>query len=350
MNTNNKFVKIPEERGKLKGSICTVVVTYNRKELLLKCLEALTSQSKSVDAICIIDNASTDGTPQLLLNKGFIKELPPEHISGIWESSSEISNKRKGDVAVSCPISIHYVRMVINEGGAGGFHEGLKNAYTKGYDFAWVMDDDTIPTYDSLERLIDIGLEQDHVGFVCSNVLWSDDTPHRMNIPQIKPFVQDVPFNRYISTHGLVCVEACSFVSVLIHRDAIKIVGYPIKEFFIWGDDIEYTRRITRQGYLGLLNPMSVVYHMTPDNYCVDLATDAVKNTWKHGYGIRNKVFMLRQERGYAYIPYLIYNLVHDLFRVLIVRKSDRSAFLKMLIKSYFRGLFFSPEITRDME
>ena len=46
-----------------KEKIAAVVVTYNRKELLFQCLDALLKQTYPLDAIYIIDNASTDGTP-----------------------------------------------------------------------------------------------------------------------------------------------------------------------------------------------------------------------------------------------------------------------------------------------
>ena len=56
-----------------EDTTCAVVVTYNRKELLIECLESLRKQTKPLNAIYIIDNASTDGTPNLLLEKEFIK-------------------------------------------------------------------------------------------------------------------------------------------------------------------------------------------------------------------------------------------------------------------------------------
>ena len=54
-------------------TVCVVVVTYNRKELLIECLEALSKQTRPLDGIYIIDNASADGTPELLLGKGLKK-------------------------------------------------------------------------------------------------------------------------------------------------------------------------------------------------------------------------------------------------------------------------------------
>ena len=43
-----------------KGTVCAIVVTFNRKELLIDCLDSLREQTRPLDAIYIIDNASTD--------------------------------------------------------------------------------------------------------------------------------------------------------------------------------------------------------------------------------------------------------------------------------------------------
>ena len=43
-------------------SICAVVVTFNRKKLLLHCLNALKEQTHALSHVVVIDNASTDGT------------------------------------------------------------------------------------------------------------------------------------------------------------------------------------------------------------------------------------------------------------------------------------------------
>ncbi|MEN3014688.1 MAG: glycosyltransferase, partial [bacterium] len=121
-------------------TICAVVVTYNRKHLLLECLEAIRKQTRPVQAIYIIDNHSIDGTPELLLEKGYINQLPPPVLTEPWEIELSISNQTNSE-----PIEIHYIRMHENTGGAGGFHEGLKRAYEKGYDWFWLMDDDVEP-------------------------------------------------------------------------------------------------------------------------------------------------------------------------------------------------------------
>lgn len=53
-------------------------------------------------------------------------------------------------------------------------------------------------------------------------------------------------------------IKAAIFVSLLIKASLIKALGYPIKDFFIWSDDIEYTTRITKKR-IGPYVPGSVV-------------------------------------------------------------------------------------------
>ena len=118
-----------------KETVCAVVVTYNRKTLLLECLEALRKQTRPVDGIYIIDNASTDETPEVLKESGYIPELPPSELAEPYEIEHQISNLVNGE-----PIKIFYVRMHENTGGAGGFYEGVKRGYEKGYDWLWLMD------------------------------------------------------------------------------------------------------------------------------------------------------------------------------------------------------------------
>ena len=49
----------------MENTVCTVVVTYNRKDLLIKCIESLVNQTLKPQAIYIVDNNSTDNTPEL---------------------------------------------------------------------------------------------------------------------------------------------------------------------------------------------------------------------------------------------------------------------------------------------
>jgi len=314
-----------------KETICAVVVTYNRKELLLECLEALRNQTRPLQGIYLIDNASTDGTLKLLLEKRYIKELPPENLTEPWEKEFEIKNLTDGET-----IKLHYVRMHENTGGAGGFHEGVKRGYEKGYDWLWLMDDDAIPQEIALQVLLEtttlnLGIK---IGFICSKVLWTDSSPHKMNLPRLKPLINGLCFNLY-EEHGILLISGCSFVSMLINRRVIQDVGLPIKEFFIWNDDIEYTSRIVSKGYVGIYNPKSIVIHKTKAN----LSSIEIADPTKHFYNIRNSLYLIKRKSKPKFILKCFYNL--------LITWRVRKTLIPAHIKGIFAAVFFSPKIEK---
>lgn len=213
----------------IKCKVIAVVVTYNRKELLMECVEAVLGQTYKVEKLILIDNCSTDGTKEELENRGYL--LNPQ---------------------------IMYVKTDANIGGAGGFYEGMVKAKEYSYDWIWLMDDDTIPTQNCLEALIEAdrvventappaGLEHAvRPSFFASAVYGAQG--EFMNLPKVSS--KRAP-NGYLYWYkfldqGLVNIAMATFVSILIKKEAIEKCGLPCKDFFIWGDDSEYTTRLTK--------------------------------------------------------------------------------------------------------
>ena len=127
-------------------SVLAVVVTYNRKNLLLECLSGLARQSRPIDGLVLVDNASNDGTPALLFEQGLIDRLPEDLSPAIQEF------RTRPKLLDGLPTLV--LRMNENTGGSGGFHEGLKRAYLEGADWIWLMDDDIEPDARCLEGLL----------------------------------------------------------------------------------------------------------------------------------------------------------------------------------------------------
>jgi len=217
-----------------KETVCAVVVAYNRKELLIECLEALRKQTRPIQAIYLIDNASTDGTPELLLEKGYIKELLPKDLKEPWEKEFEINNLTNGE-----SIKIHYVRMHENTGGAGGFYEGVKRGYEKGYDWLWLMDDDVKADINCLKNLLKYKefskvMYPSKLDFDGSEWLWE---------PIFDPVSGSISLlNNFSFKCGkkYTFVNAGSFEGMLIKKDIINKIGFPDKRFFIVFDDAIY--------------------------------------------------------------------------------------------------------------
>ena len=93
--------------------LAAVIVTFNRKELLGENIRMLLKQTRPFDKIFVVDNCSTDGTPEYLKDQGWMDD--PRFV---------------------------YVKTHANIGGAGGFYTGTKAAYEAGADYIVLMDDD----------------------------------------------------------------------------------------------------------------------------------------------------------------------------------------------------------------
>lgn len=233
-----------------RAKVCAVLVTYNRSVLLRECLDAVLGQTVPLEVI-VVDNASTDATPAVLADY-------------------------EGRVRV--------LSLSSNSGGAGGFHAGLVAALPSDAAWFWLMDDDTVPRPDCLERLL--AADQRAGGraeVLASRVEWTDGRRHPMNQGEV-----DTRFDQAESAAavGCVAVRRASFVSVLIARAAVLRHGLPMADYFIWVDDAEYTMRITREG-LGLLVPDSVAVHKT-----TYFELDGL--TPRFYYHVRNGLWLLR--------------------------------------------------------
>lgn len=213
--------------------IAAVVVTYNRIKLLTECIDAILAQTRSVDTLIVIDNASTDGTKELF-SHGSVYDIPV----------------------------VDYQRMDSNLGGAGGFYEGIKYAYSTDADWVWIMDDDTIPTKTALQELCNaLAAIDGKTSFLASSVFGIHEEP--MNVPGLdgRPCDNGYPdWYRYLGK-GIVKIDCATFVSLLINKYAISKVGFPYQKFFIWGDDSEYTLRMTHHYGPAYMCGMSEVIH-----------------------------------------------------------------------------------------
>lgn len=293
-------------------AITAVIVTHNRLSLLKEAIQAVREQTYAIKQLIVVDNSSTDGTAKWLAGETDL-----------------------------------IVRVQPNEGGSGGFSTGINMACETGAEYIWVMDDDTICRPDTLERLVEkLTIPGEPIGFVGSKSIWTDGSPHLMNLPAIKPSFNDrVPFNRF-DGQGLLLIETSSFVSLLLNTVAVKAVGLPYREFFIWGDDQEYTRRITKSGYLGFYCADSVVLHKTPVNYFPDFYRDTPANLWKHHHGFRNEFFMVKKTKGLSYfLAWLPIKVLYTTYRLFRSRDRDRFRFARTLWSSARKSLFFNPPI-----
>lgn len=252
--------------------VVAITVTYNRTSTLKKCLDSLLQQTRCLDEIVIVDNNSRPSEQDILRQ------------------------------SIKGQDHIHLICLPENSGGAGGFEAGMRAVLeTYQADWYWIMDDDAYPRLDCLEKLLEASNTVDNIGFLAPLIYGIDLQEYQLyHHKYLKGITfKNVPVaNSYEHLSDINRVDANAFVGPLISKLAVESVGVADGSLFIYGDDTEYTYRITRQ-LAGYVIKSAVIEHQDPpltDNYMEP------KAWWKEYYSYRNQYFMIRKfTKGLAY-------------------------------------------------
>lgn len=290
------------------SSVVAVVLTYNRKDLLTEVLNALQKQDCGAPDILVIDNHSTDGTKEAL--NDFI-------------AAGKIYYEDTGN----------------NLGGAGGFNYAMKKAILMGYERLWIMDDDCVPGPGALSALQKADEELNgNFGWLSSLAYWTDGSLCKLNEHDYKLGKRIKDFSKPLTP-----AITASFVSLYVPSQVIMKVGLNIKEFYMWADDWEFTRRISRS-YPCYVATQSKVVHKTAHNHGNNIATDNIDRIWRYKYAYRNEVYVLKQD-GVQGIIHWICKLGYHTVRIVFQSNGGRMKKLRLMFSSAWEGLFFHPEI-----
>lgn len=274
--------------------ILAAAVTYNRKSLLERCILALKSQTYSDFEILVINNGSTDGTSDWLAENG-----------------------------------IPYITQE-NSGGAGGFYRAVEEGLAGKFDWIWCMDDDGYPDRSALSELINYCSEDT----ACINSLVVSDQdsaricfhlPYVKNgNPVLKRPMKSLEELKNHSEDGRTVPFGSFFNGTLISLDYVRKAGNVRKEFFIWGDEVEYAWRLMKFGKV--ITVLSAL-HFHP-------MTALSVPDWKLYYGLRNAIYINNHTLNYS----LIRNTRTVLkFLIKFIRIGNISLFFRALTDG-FRG------------
>lgn len=290
-----------------KQKVGIVVVTYNRLGLLKEVIEALRKQTYTDTQFVVVNNGSTDGTKDWLGEQNDIVTITQENL-----------------------------------GGAGGFFTGMQYVAQNNFDYCWIMDDDVLCTPTALQELLEAYHKKDNIGFVCSKVIGLDGCP--MNVPVVDERPTSNGYSNYydLIEHQMVKVSMATFVSVLFRVDIVRELGLPYKDFFIWGDDSEYTSRISSR-YDCYLACRSVVLHKRTLQTALSFYTESNPTRLKnYFYKLRNEGFI--QLHNTPFKRKLKFCVVRIWMLTSLLFKGDFLRF-RLLLKATLSAYFFKPKL-----
>ncbi len=215
--------------------VVVILVLYNSLKYLPECLESLSKLNYPAEALKIIavDNQSP--------------EPEAEYLRKSW---SQVK------VLVSAE----------NSGYAGGNNLGLKKALAEGFDYAWVLNPDTVMEADSLKKMVAAGEADEEIGCLQPKILIYDQPEliqtggnqmHYLGLAYSGGYKQPTES----LTGAPRPVAYASGAALLLKREVLEQVGLFEERFFMYHEDADLGWRAWLAGFKSVVVPEAVIYH-----------------------------------------------------------------------------------------
>ncbi len=282
-----------------------IIVTYNRSNDLRNSLLALTRQTSAPDHIIVVNNASTDDTEEVLQTL-----------------QAQIGEK------------LHIIIQETNTGGAGGYHRGMQEALKLPVQWFWLLDDDAVVDEHALEELL--LASKNTTGTFCTACISSRDHNTLCWPPSRN-------YQTYDQLSDITIALFAPFLGFFIHRETVEKIGLPDAEYFISGDDFEYSLRIKKIGGSIKWVKKSRLFHPAPEITQTKLFGKTIKHlhlpSWRRYYDVRNRLWTARKHNSGSWVCAVFLSIITHWLLTLLLEK-DALAQTKAYLKAIKHGLF----------
>lgn len=306
----------------MSTKIAIVIPVYNGRNYLPDCLDSLRKQTLLPAQIIIVDNASTDGSIELV-NSQFAKLALNSQIH-------IISNKKNLGFAMAC-------------------NQGLKEAINKGADYVFILNQDTVCRPDCLEKLLlaaknhvpnsrELGDREEEIFAIQPLILlWdnknliqtSGDRIHFLGFGYSGDYKKNLKSEILnLKTEITYASGAAMFISVKV----LEKVGFFDEDLFMYHEDLDLCLRARFLGYQIILAPEAIVYH----KYTAGIP----KHRWY--WSERNRLLTLL--KFYKWPTLILIFPCWLLMECGVLLYSLITGWFHLKIKSYFSALFQLPK------
>jgi len=213
--------------------ISAIVINHNRKDLLAECLESVKAQTVSVDETILVDNASADGSIELMRRR-----FSYVHV---------VENTKNRSFSVSC-------------------NQGINLAQG---EFVLLLNNDLVLDKHYVERLVDIMQKDKRIGIAGGKILSADKT-HIDSAGQflarsrkvIDRGYKELDSGQYNKSNLVFSISAsCALYMKSMLDDIKEGVEYFDEDFGFFYEDMDLAWRAQRKGWAAYYEPRAVAYH-----------------------------------------------------------------------------------------
>ena len=308
----------------MSEKIACLIITYNRCELLRRCIKSVYNQSYRDFDLVIVNNGSTDSTNEFLIEE---------------KKKFEIQNKNR---------KFEIISIKKNNGPCDAFYEGKKYVFESGYDWAWIMDDDGYADENQLNNLL-VGAKETGLYFLNALVLDENNNESLVfSLYEINGKKKHIIKERKDSDKKYIMGSVNTYNGTFINKKIYDVCGNMRKSMIIHCIEIEYERRVKSFGFDCCTVMNAIHYHPVKGNRNIPilkgLINDKVCNFEEYflkqmEYMVRNEaiVFGLYERQDYSDIKEFLHLFLN--FKFVLLTK---------WLKYYIQGRHIARQIKKN--
>lgn len=256
---NRRKSKNQELNKVASPKVTIIILNWNNYKDTAECLRSLTNLSYPNFEVVIVDNGSSDSSPQQLQREF------PQH---------------------------NYILSEVNLGFAGGNNLGIKSALENESVYTLLLNNDTIILEDFLSKLVSVGESSPKVGILGPRVVCTskpDNLAHGAGFVSMK-------LGRLVTKDQSLVTE-CDFVTgacMLVKNTVFQNIGLLDRSYFLYWEDTDICARARKEGFAVIYDPTVRISHK------VSKTTRSLeKNNAKLYYFSRNRILFVKNHGNY---------------------------------------------------
>lgn len=289
--------------------VSAIVVNYNGKKFLKECIESLSNQTYQPIEIILVDNASTDGSTEL------INKLFP---------------------------SVNIIKLNANKGFTGGNIEGLK--HVKG-EYIFLVNNDVVLDKEciynlvlSMEKSPEIGIGAVKMLVYGTNII---DSAGDGFSTALKGFKRGEGLNSSNFDKEEFVFGACAGAAIY-KREMINEIGFFDDDFFIIFEDVDLNFRAQLYGWKVLFIPSAIAHHRVRST--IGMLTDTAVF-----YSLRNcELVRIKNIPLSIFIQYFPFFVLAEFLDLLYFAIKNRK--IKLYIKAKISVLKIMPSMLKKRD
>jgi GT2 family glycosyltransferase len=295
-------------KEKIDPKVYIVIPHKGGKDILIDCLQSIAESSYKNLTVVVIDNGSNDDSIQFVQNR--------------YPDIEILSNKE-------------------NVGFSKAVNQGVLYALSKGCDYIFLLNNDTVLHPECIKNLINSvnynGCPET-IGAVGPKILNFGSDREVWFMGAKIDLYRGIWQKAHERANQITEVESVSGCAVLFSIDIFSKIGMFDENFYTYVEDFDFFIRLNRSNFKIIINPDAKVWHKGG-------ATGGSGDTpFKIYYITRNRLLVMKKharlEHWCYYIPFSIYHILRNVYILYKSGEVQKTRFILKAILDFFLGRF----------